>query len=134
MTNGAAASPIPTWVNQIPWVPIITLVGWAAFAGSFYFTTKATLESHQQQIASIMTSREQLIREYTTTTKQMADGITQLNHLVALRSQEGTATTQALEAAIKRMDAREDKIVLLIDSLYQTQQEMLRQMDMLRRQ
>jgi uncharacterized protein YicC (UPF0701 family) len=128
--NGTA-SPVPPWINQIPWMPIITLIGWLGFALSFYFTTKASLENHQQQIAAILSSREKLVGEYTASQRDMAASITQLNHLVALRSQEGKASTDALTDWLRRMETREDKIVQLLDTLYQSQQETSRAVDRL---
>jgi ABC-type transporter Mla subunit MlaD len=129
MANGTPTPAPLAILNQIPWMPIITLIGWLGFALSFYFTTKASLENHQQQIAAILTSREKLIGDYTASQKDMANGIAQLNQLVALRSQEGKAATDALTDWLRRMEAREDKIVQLLDTLYQSQQETSRVID-----
>src|SRR5262252_1334192 len=72
---------------QVPWMPMITIVGWVAFAVSFYFTTRATLDSHTAQINQIMATRDKMVAEYAVVQRQMADGITQLNHTVEMRTQ-----------------------------------------------
>jgi len=111
---------------QVPWMPMITIVGWVAFAVSFYFTTRATLDSHTAQINQIMATRDKMVAEYAVVQKQMADGITQLNHTVEMRTQQTHDRQDSIEDAIRRMDVREDKIVQVLDNLYEAQQQMLR--------
>jgi hypothetical protein len=132
MTNGAAVSPVPPWVNQIPWVPIVTIVGWIAFAASFYFTTRATLDDHQRQIAAILVSRDKLLTENQEIQRSMNNGIAQLNQIVSVRNAQNEFQSKQLEEAIKRSDVRQDKVVQALDALFSTQQELLRALDALR--
>jgi len=118
-----------TRLTQIPWVPIVTIIGWISFALSFYWTTKDALDQHSKQISQILSSRDKLVSEYGATQKQMADGINELNKQVALRTQEGANTQALLADAIRRLEVREDKIVSLLDTLYATQQEMLQRLN-----
>src|SRR5262245_57563693 len=74
-------------ISQLPWMPIITLVGWVAFAISFYFSTKETLDAHSKQIQMITSTREKLLEGYYETIKRITENLGEQSRTSALRLQ-----------------------------------------------
>jgi len=51
------------FADRVPWVPIITIIGWVAVGIAFYATTSRQLTEQEKQIDAIVRARERFIEQ-----------------------------------------------------------------------
>jgi len=120
---------IITTLNQVPWMPIITVVGWIVFGATFYATTQRTLADNKASIERIFTTREKLMDAYTAQLKAVADSISNQSQTIQVRIVEANNRFVNIENNAQRLEQRIDKIVSLLDTMYATEQEIMRKLD-----
>jgi len=116
-------------LNQIPWMPIITVLGWIVFGATFYVTTNRTLQDNAKSIDRIFATREKLMDTYTSQLKAVTDSISNQNQTIQVRIVEANNRFANVEENVRRQEQRIDKIVQLLDSMYAKQEEILRKLD-----
>jgi len=105
-------------LKGVPWTAIITVIGWIVFGATFYTTTMGALNEHTQSIDKILSSRERLLDTYRE--EQRTNG---------LKLQSNDNRMSNIEANAVRMEQRIDKIVQVLDRLYDQQTEILRKLN-----
>jgi len=126
--NGQQNGVIAT-LNSVPWMPLITVIGWIVFGATFYVTTNRTLQENAKSIDRIFATREKLMDTYTAQLKAVTDSISNQNQTIQVRIVEANNRFTNIENNSQRIEGRIDKIVSLLDTMYATEQEIMRKLD-----
>src|SRR5215813_5289448 len=105
MSNGTPP-PALAILNQIPWMPIITVIGWIVFGATFYVTTNRTLQDNAKSIDRIFATREKLMDNYTAQMKAISDGISNQNQIIQVRIVEANNRFTNIEVNARRLEDR----------------------------
>jgi len=115
-----------TTLNQVPWMPIITLIGWVVFGATFYVTTQRTLAEDKTAIERILTTREKMVDTYNTQFRQLNDTVIEQTRSNALRFQAEDSRIDNLEKNMNRLEQRIEQMLQALDAQYNALNDHLR--------